>query len=118
LYGDAMDIELLEETGLDKTKLIVSTIGDHTANLFLLTLLEKINPSCIVILHAESVEHALELYEHGASYVIMPHHIGSEKISSFIRRNGFKKSGFRDYREKHLAYLQLHYADVADNSTS
>jgi Kef-type K+ transport system membrane component KefB len=118
LYGDAMDIELLEETGLDKTKLIVSTIGDHAANLFLLTLLEKINPRCIVILHAESVEHALELYERGASYVIMPHHIGSEKISAFIRRNGFKKSGFRDYREKHLAYLRLHYADVADTSTS
>jgi Kef-type K+ transport system membrane component KefB len=118
LYGDALDIELLEEAGLDKTKLIVSTLTDHAANLFLLSLLEKINPHCIIILHAESVEHALELYERGASYVIMPHHIGSEKISSFIRRNGFKKSGFKEYREKHLAYLKLHYSDVTDTSTS
>jgi Kef-type K+ transport system membrane component KefB len=118
LYGDAMDIELLEEAGLDKTKLLVSTIGDFATNIFLLTLLEKINPNCIVILHTETVEKALELYEHCATYVIMPHHIGSEKISSFIRRNGFKKSGFKDYREKHLAYLRLHYSSESDTSTA
>lgn len=110
LYGDVMDIELLEETGLDKTKLVVSTISEHQANLFLLHLLEKINKNCLIILHAETVDEALELYELGATYVILPHHLGSEKIGAFIRRNGLKRSGYRDYREKHLAYLRLHYS--------
>lgn len=110
LYGDVMDIELLEETGLDKSKLIVSTISDHHANLFLLRLLEKINNRCLIILHAETVDEALELYELGATYVILPHHLGSEKIGAFIRRNGLKRSGYREFREKHLAYLRLHYS--------
>jgi Kef-type K+ transport system membrane component KefB len=114
LYGDAMDIELLEEAGLDKSKLVVSTITDHATNLFLLQLLEKFNQHAIIILHAETVEQAFELYDQGATYVILPHHIGSEKISAFIRRNGLSKSGFREYREKHLAYLQLHYSPASE----
>jgi voltage-gated potassium channel Kch len=110
LYGDAMDIELLEEAGLDKAKLIVSTITDHETNLFLVRLLEKINPGAVVILHGDSVNEAAQLYEEGASYVVIPHYIGSEKISSFIKKSGLKKTEFKKYREKHLAYLESHYA--------
>lgn len=114
LYGDALDIELLEEAGLDKAKLIVSTISDFETNLFLIRLLETINPHAVVILHADSVEQASELYELGASYVVIPHYIGSEKIGSFIRRSGLKKSEFKKYRQKHLAYLQSHYSIIEE----
>jgi hypothetical protein len=114
LYGDAMDIELLEEAGLDRSKLIVSTISDHETNVFLMRLLNNINRSAVIILHAESIEEAAELYELGASYVVIPHYIGNEKIGSFIRKNGLKKSEFKKYRERHLAYLQQHYALSSD----
>jgi Trk K+ transport system NAD-binding subunit len=114
LYGDVTDIELLEEAGLDKAKLIVSTISDHATNLFLLDLLGKINPRAVVILHADSVNEAGDLYEKGASYVVIPHYIGSEKIGAFIRRSGLKKSEFKKYRQKHLEYLQAHYSLGAD----
>ena len=110
LYGDATDIELLEEAGLDKTKLLVSTLSDHAANIFLIDLLQKFNPRCVVILHAETIKEAMELYERGAMYVILPHHLGSEHIGAFIRRNGLKKHGFQEYRQKHLDYLQQHYS--------
>lgn len=110
LYGDAMDIELLEEAGLDKAKLVVSTISDHETNKFLMHLLEKINPHAVVILHGETVREAAELYEEGASYVIIPHYIGSEKIGSFIKKSGLKKSEFKKFREKHLAYLESHFS--------
>lgn len=110
LYGDAMDIELLEEAGLDKAKLIVSTISDHETNKFLMHLLDKINPNAVVILHGETVREAAELYENGASYVIIPHYIGSEKIGSFIKKSGLKKSEFKKFRTKHLAYLESHYS--------
>jgi len=89
--------------------LIVSTISDHETNTFLTKLLEEINPHAVLILHAETVEEAAELYELGASYVVIPHYIGSEKIGAFIRKSGLKKSEFKKYREKHLAYLQTHY---------
>lgn len=111
LYGDATDVELLEEAGLDKAKLVVSTITDHETNTFLVKWLEKTNPNCVVLTPAESVGEAAQLYELGASYVIMPHYIGSEKIGAFIRKSGLDKNEFRRYREKHLAYLQDHFAE-------
>lgn len=109
LYGDATDIELLEEVGLEHSKLIVSALSDHETNKFLVKLIEGINPNAVVISHAENATEASELYELGASYVMVPHYIGSEKISAFIRRSGLKKSEFKKYREKHLAYLQSHF---------
>lgn len=115
MYGDATDVELLEELGLDKTKMVVSTITDHETNKFLVSLIEKVNPHAVIITHADTVSEAAELYEGGASYVMMPHYIGSEKIGAFIKKSGFKKSEFRKFRDKHLAYLQSHYA-FTDNS--
>ena len=114
LYGDATDLELLKEAGIDKSKLIVSTISDHMSNVFLVTLLEKMNPSAVVICHAGDVAQAEELYELGASYVMMPHYIGNERIGAFIRKSGLRKSEFRKYREKHLAYLESHFSDPTD----
>ena len=110
VYGDATDIELLEEIGVDKAKLIVSTMTDHDTNVFLLRLVNKINPKSIIIVHAESVAKATELYSLGASYVVMPHYIGSENIAAFIKKSELKKSEFKKYQEKHIAYINSHYA--------
>jgi len=109
LYGDVMDVELLEEVGLDKAKLIVSTITDYDTTIFLLRLLEDVNQDVVFVCHADNAIEATEFYELGASYVMMPHYIGSEKIGAFIKRNGLKKSEFRRFREKHLEYLHSHH---------
>jgi Kef-type K+ transport system membrane component KefB/Trk K+ transport system NAD-binding subunit len=109
LYGDVTDLELLEEIDLSKVRLVVSLIGDHPTNVFLLRHLEQVNPHAVVICRADTAPEAAELYGLGASYVMMPAYIGSEKISAFIRRNGFNKTEFRHYREKHIQYLQTHY---------
>lgn len=110
IYGDATDIELLEEIGVEKSKLIVSAMTDHDSNVFLLKLVTKINPKSIVIVHAESATKASELYELGASYVVVPHYIGSENVASFIKKSELKKSEFLKYQQKHMDYIQSHYA--------
>lgn len=110
IYGDATDIELLQEVGIEKAKLIVSAMTDHDTNIFLLKLINKINPKSIIIVHAESIKKATELYDLGASYVVMPHYIGNDNIASFIQNSDLKKSEFTKYQEKHLSYIQKHYA--------
>lgn len=111
IYGDVADVELLEEISLDKVKLVVSTITDFESTKYLVMLLENINKAAVVICHADTIEEANELYKAGASYVMMPHYIGSEKIGSFIKRNGFSKTEFKHFREKHLTYLESHHKD-------
>lgn len=113
VFGDVADLELLEEIGLERVKLVVSTITDPAATLHLVQLLASINSSAIVICHADTIAQATELYQAGASYVMMPHYIGSKRIGSLIKRNGFRHNNFKHIREKHLEYLQSRYKDFA-----
>lgn len=112
LYGDATDQEFLEEVGIESAKLIVSTITDFQTNMILASYIEKTNHGkSLFICNADSAHHASELYNEGADYVMLPHYIGSDRIGTFIKKSGLKKSEFRKFRTKHLAYLENHYDD-------
>lgn len=108
-YGDATDSEFLEELQIEKSRLVVSTISDFKTNEFLASWLKQHNPRAVFVCTSDNAANASELYNEGASYVMMPHFVGNERLSAFIRKNGFSKSEFKNYREKHLAYLQTHY---------
>ena len=108
LYGDVTDLELLRELSIDKAKLIVSTVTDHPTNVSIVKHVLDINPHAIVICHSDSYAEAAELYELGVTYVMMPHLIGSEKISTFIKHAGLSKREFAHYRDKHLMLLEHH----------
>lgn len=101
-YGDATDSEFLEDINASKAKLIVSTIGDIEANRELLKYLRHHNPTGSFICHANNYDEAAELYRHGASYVMLPHFLGSERISTYIKKNGITHDAFENYREKHI----------------
>jgi len=101
LYGDAGDIDLLEEVGLDKAELVASAITDFETTLFLVQQLERTNPNAVSIVYGDSRDQAEKLYEHGASYVVLPHYIGSERIAAFIRKHGADKEAFKKIGDKH-----------------
>lgn len=103
LYGDATDPELLADIDFEKAKLVVNTISDHFVNLALVRYVHKHNPDAIMICYSNDHNEAAELYKLGASYVMLPHFIGSEQLSSFIHTHGFNKRSFEIYRQKHLA---------------
>jgi Kef-type K+ transport system membrane component KefB len=109
IYGDATDPELLDEIDLSKVKLVISIATDYNTNLFILHHMAQVNPGAVLIVHAEHAHQAAEFYGFGASYVMMPNHIGSEKVGTFIKRSGFKKTEFKRFREKHMDYLKTHY---------
>lgn len=116
VYGDITDLELLEEINLAHAHLIVSTLSDYQINQFIAQWLEKANPKAVLICSADTIEQAAQLYEDGAAYVMLPHYIGTEKITSFIKKSGLKKMEFRRYREKHLAYLQTHLEALTNDA--
>lgn len=101
-YGDATDTELLEDINAGRAKLVASTIIDEDVNRLLLTYLHHHNKDVVFICHARTYEEALELYEHGASYVILPRFLGSDYITSHIKRHGTNKREFDRFREKHI----------------
>ena len=117
LYGDATDPELLAELEMDAAKLVVNTIGDHTINVSLSKYILKRNPEAAIVCYANSYNEAAELYQLGVSYVMLPHFIGSERMSMFISNHGISKQSFERYREKHMVKLgraALRHKSLAD----
>ena len=107
-YGDATDPEFLDEIGIDEAKIIISTIIDPQSNLFITSHVRAVNPRAIIIVHSEKAENAIRLYERGATYVMMPHYISTEKIGKMISKNSLRKADFIPSREKHLRYVEKH----------
>lgn len=105
IYGDATDLELLEEIGVHRSEIVISTIGDPTTNQLLVEHLHHHNKDALFICHASSYDEAAHLYEKGAAYVILPHFVGTEQITSFIRDNGSDKKAFEKYRLQHLVSI-------------
>jgi Kef-type K+ transport system membrane component KefB len=105
VYGDATDYELLDEINIHKSELIVSMLGDYRTNQLLLGFVLEDNEDAIFICHANDFDDAAKLYEAGAAYVMLPHYIGSERMSNFLRHNGTQKAAFEKYRKHHLIKL-------------
>lgn len=108
-YGDATDTELLEEVNIESAKMVVSTITDSETNQELIRHLNFYNPEAVIICNANSYEEALQLYELGCSYVMIPHFAGSERLSSLIARNGIDRQHFDRYRQRHLEHLEKNH---------
>lgn len=114
VYGDASDVELLDEVGVHTAKLIISTVTDFEINQQLVKHVSQYNPQAVIITSANNTEEAMELYALGSSYVMIPHYIGGEKISAFIRQSGLRKRDFKDYKDKHLKYLDKHFGVLVE----
>jgi Kef-type K+ transport system membrane component KefB len=103
IYGDATDLELLDELGVHQSELIISTIADTETNLLMLTHIHQRNKRASFICHAASYEEAEALYAKGAAFVIMYHFLGSEQVNHYIRTNGSSKHAFEKYRQHQKA---------------
>ena len=84
MYGDIGDMEILDRINLKKLKLIISTVPDYFDNKLLIKEVHKQNRRAIIITTAETVDTALDLYNQGADYVVMPHLIGGEYLSVLL----------------------------------
>jgi len=106
LYGDADDIDFLNDLPLDKVQLVVSTVPDFETNSVLIHTIRKINEKAIVIVRAHTIDDALELYKKGANYVLTPHFLGGEYVSKMIIDLKTDEKGYELEKEKHIKMLK------------
>lgn len=104
-FGDAEDGEFLNELNLKDTKLIISTIPEFEINLFLLKRIRQLNHKNIVIMISYSIDEAITLYDHGASYIILPHFIGGHFAATLASGSGLDIEKLENTRIKHIHYL-------------
>lgn len=104
-YGDVADIETLEALGLGEAKLIVSTTGSIEDNLVILEYLAKLPKRPLSIYTASTSREALELYEKGADYVIVPQVAAGDHLAHLLSVHSVSRAHFKTLRDRHFERL-------------
>ena len=107
IYGDASDMELLDELHLSKVKMVVSTIPDFEININIISKVRDVNTSAVIVVVSHHAEEAIELYAKGASYVILPHMLGGYHASMLIEKHGLSFDKFLKEKMRHLQHLKI-----------
>ena len=83
IFGDIEDVELLYELDLPDAEIIISTLPNPEDNLFLIRYMQSIphEKRPIFIVSADTGREGLELFNHGADYVILRPYLGAEHIA-------------------------------------
>ncbi|MDD5086803.1 MAG: cation:proton antiporter [Candidatus Nanoarchaeia archaeon] len=105
VYGDVDDCEFLEDLQINKASLIVSTVPEKETNELILDVLNIKKSKPIVILTGRQIRDALDLYELGADYVILPHFLGGEFTSRLIEKAKMNRKKYETEKNKELKIL-------------
>lgn len=110
IYGDISDVEIMNRLNFKKAELVVSTIPDYDDNVMLTKKTKSINKKTVVIVTAEDIDDALELYKAGADYVILPHMLGGEHISVLLQETAKDLGKLIKSRKHSVAKLKKRWA--------
>lgn len=87
-YADISHMDTLEEMEIEHAKVVVSSISDDflrgTSNLKILRHIKSLNPRARVIVSAETIKNAIEMYKAGADYVLVPRILSANYLTEII----------------------------------
>ena len=106
LYGDISDTEVLERLPFKGTEMIISTVPSSRVNKLLIEKVKEVNKKAIIYVTSSSVEKALDLYESGADYVILPHFLGGEHVSLLIEKFSTNANKIIENKVSHINELK------------
>jgi uncharacterized protein with PIN domain len=90
-YGDIAHIETLHHLGIDKAKVIISTVPDSllkgTSNMNILRAVQQHAPRAKTILISEDINYAVQLYNAGADYVLIPRLRVAQQLLEIIEKS-------------------------------
>lgn len=107
IYGDLGDREILERVDLTDAEIVISTIPNVEDNLMLIEETRRHNPGALIFITANYPDQALELYDAGADYVILPRLLGGEKVSEFLEEYLEDKDTLLKMRDSHMTQLEV-----------
>lgn len=84
LYGDISDPDIQERANLKGARLVISTVPAYDVSLSVLKFMKRTNPDAKVMLTGETELDAVNLYDEGADYVLLPHFIGGLQLANMI----------------------------------
>jgi voltage-gated potassium channel Kch len=108
VYGDLSHVDTLQHAGVEEAEVLISSIPDDflrgTTNRRLLKTLRKLNPRATILVTAESVPTALELYEAGADYVMVPRILAADRFLEIL--GSVENGGLAEIRQREIVELR------------
>ena len=107
-YGDVASMETLHHAEVHEAKLVVSTIPDTilkgTSNLRLLQQARRLCPHASVVVTATRAAAALQLYDAGADFVLVPRLQSAAQMAKILEEG--LAEGFERLREEQIAHIR------------
>lgn len=102
IYGDFSHTEHRNAANLDRAAFVLSSSVQREVNR---TLLEEVNKEATVLVEAEQIEDAFDLYERGADYVIISTVLAREMIGEHLRQYLTDHEAFMDVRDRDIGRM-------------
>lgn len=84
VYGDIENKEVLEKVGLEKARIIISSVHDVEQNIAMIKKAKDINKNIIIFVSGKKIEDCIELYRFGADFVVFPEMIAGQKVFDYL----------------------------------
>ena len=84
LVGDATSEKSLLEAGIERARTLASVLPNDAANVFITLSARALNPGIEIIARGEMPSTESKLIQAGANKVVLPTHIGAERIAELI----------------------------------
>lgn len=112
-FGDAADVEFLENLGLEKSKLIVSTLPAADDQITLVRHVRAAGGKARIITNVYDSSELDSLYKAGADFVMMPHLLGGKRIAEILEDTPWKKKVFDDLKKQQKHEMKSRFAEHA-----
>jgi Trk K+ transport system NAD-binding subunit len=84
LQADATDEENLVRAGMSRARVLATVVPDDAANVFITLSARSLNPAATIIARGEAPSTEVKLRHAGANQVVLPAHIGAERVAELI----------------------------------
>jgi voltage-gated potassium channel len=83
-HGDATDEAALRAAGVERAKILATVLPSDAANVFITLSARSMNPDLKIIARGEEPSTERKLIQAGADQVVLPTHIGAERIAEIV----------------------------------
>lgn len=105
IYGDISNKEVLKRINFKQVNIVISTIPSEDDNKNLVQFARKVKKDLIIIVTAERLHEALNLYEAGADFVMLPRIVSGERLSMILDKQFEDGKHIKRLKKKHLKHL-------------
>ena len=113
-FGDATEVDFLNELPIDDAKLIIATLPRSDDQITLIKHVRLSNKRILIIANLSHSQFLDEMYKSGADYIMMPHLLSGQWIANLILSKKWTRETFKSLTKRQKEELLLKFTIAPD----